>query len=62
MHVRKNGVGTENHPPIISDEQFGLVKAEKESRSNIQIDENGAKRKNTRYSMKKTELKPRNDE
>lgn len=42
-----------NHPAIISEELFERVKAEKERRSNIQIDDGVAKRKSTHYSMKK---------
>lgn len=44
----------DSHTPIISAEQFDLVKAEKTKRSNIEKDEYGTKRKSTHYSMKKT--------
>lgn len=54
--VRYMAIG--NHPAIISDEQFERVKAEKERRSNIQVDTDGIKRKNTHYSMKKANKNP----
>ncbi|WP_278246869.1 recombinase family protein [Peptoclostridium acidaminophilum] len=46
-------LATNNHPPIISEEIFERVQAEKLRRSNIQIDNDGVKRKSTHYSMKK---------
>ncbi len=43
-----------NHPPIISEEQFERVIAEKAKRTNIETDDMGNKqRKSTHYSMKK---------
>lgn len=45
-----------NHSPIITQEKFDQVQAEKIRRSNIQIDENTSKRKHTHYSMKKSNL------
>jgi len=46
-------LATHNHPPIISDEIFERVQSEKLRRSNIQVDNDGVKRKSTHYSMKK---------
>ena len=46
-------LATNNHPPIISEEIFERVQAEKLRRSNIQIDNDVVKRKSTHYSMKK---------
>ncbi|MBZ9685238.1 recombinase family protein [Clostridium estertheticum] len=45
-----------NRTPIITQEQFDQVQAEKIRRSNIQIDGNNSKIKHTRYSMKKSSL------
>lgn len=42
-----------NHPAIISEETFKAVQLEKGRRSNVEITEDGVKRKNTKYSAKK---------
>lgn len=42
-----------DHPAIISKEVFDLVQTEKIRRSNIEITENGVKRKAIRYSKKR---------
>lgn len=42
-----------NHPAIISDETFKAVQLEQGRRSNVQITEDGVKRKSTKYSTKK---------
>lgn len=42
-----------NHPAIISEETFKAVQIEKGRRSNIEITEDGVKRKSTKYSAKK---------
>ena len=42
-----------NHPPIVAKEAFVAVQAERDRRSNIQRDENGTRRKSTRYSSKR---------
>ena len=44
---------TASHPAIISEELFERVQSEKLRRSNILLNENGKKRKDTHYSMKK---------
>lgn len=46
----------DNHTPIITQEQFDQVQAEKIRRSNIQVDGDNSKRKHTHYSMKKSVL------
>lgn len=42
-----------NHPAIVSDEIFQAVQIEKGCRSNVEITEDGVKRKSTKYSAKK---------
>lgn len=42
-----------NHPAIISEETFKAVQIEKGRRSNVEIIEDGIKRKSTKYSSKK---------
>lgn len=42
-----------NHPAIVSDEIFQAVQIEKGHRSNVEITEDGVKRKNSKYSAKK---------
>lgn len=42
-----------NHPAIISEETFKAVQIEKGRRSNVEVTENGVKRKSTKYSTKK---------
>ena len=42
-----------NHPAIISEETFKAVQIEKGRRSNIEITEDGVKRKSTKYSGKR---------
>lgn len=42
-----------NHPAIVSDEIFQAVQIEKGRRSNVEITEDGVKRKSTKYSAKK---------
>lgn len=42
-----------NHPAIVTKEIFSAVNMERLSRSNITKDENGSKRKSTRYSSKR---------
>jgi len=42
-----------DHPAIISKEAFEAVQAEKVRRSNVEITEDGAKRRSTRYSKKR---------
>lgn len=46
-------LSAKSHPAIISRENFDAVKEEKLKRSNVIRDENGIKRKNTKYSSKK---------
>jgi uncharacterized protein (UPF0218 family) len=46
-------ISVSNHPAIISKEIFEAVQAEKLRRSNVEITENGTKRKSTRYSKKR---------
>lgn len=47
----------DHHEPIISKEMYAQVEAEKSRRSNIELDENGVKRrKSTRYCSPKTDL------
>lgn len=41
-----------NHPPIIDQEHFDKVQAEKQRRSNVQNEKDGKKRRSTHYSMK----------
>ena len=42
-----------NHPAIVSDEIFKAVQIEKGRRSNVEVTEDGVKRKSTKYSAKK---------
>lgn len=42
-----------NHPAIFSDETFKAVQIEKGRRSNVEVTEDGVKRKSTKYSAKK---------
>lgn len=42
-----------NHPAIVSDEIFQAVQIEKGRRSNVEITEDGVKRKSSKYSAKK---------
>ncbi|WHH59853.1 recombinase family protein [Petroclostridium sp. X23] len=58
---RQKYLVTDSHPPIITKDQFEQVQREKLRRSNIQNDGNTVRRKNTHYSMKKSNLK-NNDE
>lgn len=57
--ILKNGLHSEsymsknNHPAIISEETFKAVQLEKGRRSNVEITEDGVKRKSTKYSAKK---------
>lgn len=46
-------LSAKSHPAIISRENFDAVQEEKLRRSNVIRDENGIKRKNTKYSSKK---------
>lgn len=46
-------VSENNHPAIISKEQFEAVQAEKKNRSNVVKRKNGVKRKDTKYSSKR---------
>lgn len=46
-------LSTDNNPAIVSKETFGAVQIEKTRRSNVEIDENGRKRKKQKYSTKK---------
>jgi len=50
-----------NHPAIISKEMFKAVQEEKVRRSNIEITENGVKRKSTRYSKKRDSAIAKNE-
>ena len=42
-----------SHLPIISEEQFAEVQAEKQHRSNVEREGEGVKRRTTHYSMKR---------
>jgi len=46
-------VSENNHPAIISKEQFEAVQMEKKKRSNVVKTEGGVKRKSKKYSSKK---------
>lgn len=48
-HSKYISVG--NHPAIISKEAFEAVQAERARRSNFEQDENGTRRKSTRYTI-----------
>ena len=42
-----------NHPPIIDEEIFEKVQAERSRRTNIEITDEGKKRKSQKYSSKR---------
>ena len=47
-----------NHPAIIPKDTFEAVQAEKARRSNVEITDNGTKRRGTHYSKKRDAVKP----
>ena len=46
-------VSENNHPAIISREQFEVVQIEKKKRSNVKKTKDGVQRKSSKYSSKK---------
>lgn len=51
-------ISENHHPPIIDKGSFDRIQEMKKSRTNIELDEHGNKvRKNTHYSMKRSEHK-----
>ncbi len=58
VHVLKNTgqesyLATDAHPAILTKGVFYAVQDERKRRSNVDMTENGAKRKSTKYSSKK---------
>jgi len=54
-HIRYHAEN--NHPPIIDEEIFEKVQAERSRRTNIEITDEGIKRKSEKYSSKKTKFR-----